>query len=64
MKRVPASATHIFSAELIGGQMHGAVRAATNLFHYDELVDPMICPPVGLVVCELNACVQGLLSEW
>jgi hypothetical protein len=47
--------THIFGAELVRGQVDGAIRAAADFILEDVLVDVMVCAALGVLVGVLGA---------
>ena len=47
--------THKLIAKMIRCEVYRAVRASSNLFHDDILIDPMVRPSIGLVASELDA---------
>jgi hypothetical protein len=47
--------THIFGAELVRGQVDGAIRAAADFVLEDVLVEVVVCAALGVLVGVLGA---------
>lgn len=55
--------TYIFLPKLVGGQAHGAVRAAAYLVLDDVLVDAVLGLAIRVIVCVLGPRIEGFLRE-